>query len=212
MAVIHTETIGTTDYGFDFADQEIEVEAGVVSTVAADLKLAIRQAEASQDGIVFDNIAETGNPVILTAASSTFQVIILLENWKLLTLSTSGTFTVEDGNTVHKTDGIDIFAANVLVSTINNISAAGVLVTSVVGSGVTQQDKDDIEGQIFSHITEGSNTFEQAFRIITAMAAGDIEQQPDGSYIIKSLDGLKDRISGELASNNGRTINSRDTS
>ena len=136
MAVTHTETVGTTDYGFDFEDQEIEVEAGVTEVDTADLKTACRQAEASVAGIVWPDIVDTANPVTLTASSSTFQVVILLDLWKILTLSTSGTFTVGSGNTVHTTDGIDIFAPNLQVSTINNISAAGVQVETGV-SGLT---------------------------------------------------------------------------
>jgi hypothetical protein len=125
MAVLHTETVGTTDYGFDWADSEIEVEAGVASSTTADLKTACRRAEASEVGIVFDDIIDTSNPVTLTATSSTFLVVKLLALWKILTLSVSGSYTVQDGNTVHETDGVDIFAPNGLVSCVNNISAAG---------------------------------------------------------------------------------------
>lgn len=130
MAVTHTETVNGTDYGFDFDDQEIEVEAGVASSSAADLKEAIRAAEASVVGIVWPDIVDTANPVVLTASTSTFLVNKLLDMWKILSLSVSGTFTVEDGNTVSDADGIDIFAPNVNVTLVNNTSAAGVLVQS----------------------------------------------------------------------------------
>lgn len=87
-------------------------------------------------------------------------------------------------------------------------------ITTVVatGSGVTQQDKDDIEAQIFAHVTEDSETFEQTMRLVRAASAGDIIQLPDGSYLIKSKDGLQDRIDGSLGDNNSRIIDATDSS
>lgn len=128
MAVSYTTTVGTTDYGFDWVDQEIEIEAGVAEITAADLKTAIRRAEADVQGIVWDSIAETFNPVTLTASASTFLNVILADAWKLLTLSTSGSFSVGEGNVVAELDGIAIFAPNNLVANVNNTSSAGVLV------------------------------------------------------------------------------------
>jgi hypothetical protein len=91
-----------------------------------------------------------------------------------------------------------------LVTVISTNSAG--LQTVVSGSGVTQQDKDDIENQIFSRVVESTFTFEQVLRLLGAIAAGDITQQGDGSYVIKGLDDTTSRILGELATNNGRAI------
>jgi hypothetical protein len=136
MAVSFITTIGTTDYGFDWVNKVIEIEAAVLEITAADLKEAIHDAQDGVEGITFDQIANFGNPVVLTASSSTFLNVILLSTWKILTLSTSSTFTVGSGNVVHLTDGIAIFAPNVLVTLVNNTSAAGVLVETGV-SGLT---------------------------------------------------------------------------
>ena len=96
----------------------------------------------------------------------------------------------------------------VSVSTFNS---AGNTVTTV-GSGVTQQDKDDIEAQIFGHVMEDSETFAQSQLLQRAAAAGKIIQLPNGDYLIKSKDLLKDRIDGSLATNNGRDIDATDSS
>lgn len=136
MAVSFTTTIGTTDYGFDWVSKVIEIEAAVTDVSAADLKLAIHDAQDGTEGMSFDQIANFGNPVVLTASSSTFLNVILLSTWKILSLSTSGTLTVGDGNVVSLADGIDIFSDNPLVTYVNNTSAAGVLVESGV-SGLT---------------------------------------------------------------------------
>ena len=48
-------------------------------------------------------------------------------------------------------------------------------------------------------------------RLIRAAAAGEIIQLADGSYLIKSQDGLTDRIDGSLGSNNSRIIDAIDS-
>jgi hypothetical protein len=90
-----------------------------------------------------------------------------------------------------------------------NVQPVAQVNTVTSGSGVTQQDKDDIENQIFSRVVESSFTFEQVMRLLGALAAGDIIQQPDGSYVIKGLDDTTNRILGELSSNNGRDVTGR---
>lgn len=90
-----------------------------------------------------------------------------------------------------------------------NVQPVAQVETVISGSGVTQQDKDDIENQIFSRVIESTFTFEQVLRLLGALSAGDIVQQTDGSYVIKGLDDATNRILGELATNNGRTITGR---
>lgn len=90
-------------------------------------------------------------------------------------------------------------------------NSAGLQVVAV-GSGVTEQDKTDIVNGVFSRAVEAGYTFEEMFRMIAADAGGSVEQQPDGSYVIKGIDESTDRIEGALATNNGRTISGRDGS
>ena len=78
------------------------------------------------------------------------------------------------------------------------------------GSGVTQQDKDDIENQIFARVIEIGFDFEEVMRIVVAHAGGNIVQQPDGSYVIRDILNTKDRIEGDEAANSGRTISALD--
>lgn len=90
-----------------------------------------------------------------------------------------------------------------------NVQPIAQVETVTSGSGVTQQDKDDIENQIFTRVIESTFTFEQVMRLLGAIAAGDIVQQTDGSYVIKGLDDTTNRILGDLATNNGRDITGR---
>lgn len=65
---------------------------------------------------------------------------------------------------------------------------------------------------IFDNVMEDGETFGESQRLQRASAAGQIVQLPDGSYLIKSKDGLKDRIDGSLGSNNSRNIDATDSS
>ena len=144
MAVEFVATVGTTDYSFDWITEEITIEAGVTVVEAIDLKQAIHDAQdEGGSGITRDQIAVNGNPVTLTATSSTFLNVILQGGWKINSFGTSGTLTVENGNVVHVTDGIDIFGPNVSVNFVNNTSSAGVLVVGGAG-GFTGTDRTQL--------------------------------------------------------------------
>lgn len=161
MSVIYTTTVGSIDFGFDWEDQEIEIDSTTVELSAVDLKTAIKMAEGSEIGIVFPGVADFGNPVTLTAAASTFLTVILRDQWRILSMRTSGTFTTGEGNVVNVNNGIDIFAENPQVSGINNISSAGVLVETGV-SGLTSSEAANLLliKQIlanYSEITEGAS-------------------------------------------------------
>lgn len=136
MADMLTVTVGTTDYTFDWIDQHIHIEALVTEVSAADLKTAIHDAQDAEVGIPFDPIADFFNPVTLTPTSSTFLNIVLRDQWRIESFSSSGTLVVGSGNVVNVNNGIDIFVPNALVSMVNNTSQAGVLVTGG-GSGLS---------------------------------------------------------------------------
>lgn len=82
--------------------------------------------------------------------------------------------------------------------------------TGIVATAITQQDKDDIENQIFGRLVEAGYSFEQIIRLLVANSAGTIVQQPDGSYVIRGIDDLTNRIVGDDSANNGRNITARD--
>lgn len=61
-------------------------------------------------------------------------------------------------------------------------------------------------------VLEDGETMRQSLRLIRAAAAGQIIQLADGSYLIKSKDGLIDRVDGSLGANNSRNIDATDSS
>ena len=126
MAVFYTATVSSVDYGFNFIDKEIEIDALADKAVSVNLKIAIREAEASEPGIVFDQIVNTVNPTTLDPVGpiETDLSLILLDTWRVLSLKTSGVFTLAGGNNVNELTGVDVFAPNNLVTLVNNVSQA----------------------------------------------------------------------------------------
>lgn len=80
----------------------------------------------------------------------------------------------------------------------------------VVPGVVTQQDKNDIVTQIFANVVDAGFTFNQIMVLLSAIAGGDIIQQPNGSYVIKGLDDVTNRVEGNLGPNNGRDVTNLD--
>jgi hypothetical protein len=67
----------------------------------------------------------------------------------------------------------------------------------------------NVAAAVMSSNVESTFTLQDVMQLLGAIAAGDIVQQTDGSYVIKGLDDSTNRILGELATNNGRTITGR---
>jgi len=87
--------------------------------------------------------------------------------------------------------------------TVSHLGLQPLTTIVTVGSGVTQQDKDDIEDQIFARLVETGFTFEELVRILAAHAAGDVDEPVDGTYVIRDINDTKDRISGTEGANGG---------
>lgn len=106
---------------------------------------AIRTEEASERGIVYDQIATAAGKDDLGGSVSVGITVSLLSTWKLDFASGSYQATVTGGNLSDALNRINNTGSpQVLV----NSSAAGTLVA--VGSGVTAQDKTDIANAVRS--------------------------------------------------------------
>lgn len=126
MAVIYTATVGGLDYGFDFADQRIDVDALITTCDATNLWTAIKDAQGSVEGVVYSQVATAEGLTALSTGISTFLTISLLDTWEINTLKPSGKFEIAGGNVV-RADEEDPFRDNPLITYINNLSQAGVV-------------------------------------------------------------------------------------
>ena len=75
--------------------------------------------------------------------------------------------------------------------------------------GVIRVNAMSVE-DLMNFVMEDGETFAEQIRLIRADAAGTIVEQTDGNYVIKSRDGVTDRITGDDAPNGGRTISATD--
>lgn len=135
MAVIYTAIIGGFSYGFDFEDQRIDIDALLTTVDANNLWDSIQEAQASSEGIPFDQVAIAEGLTPLSTGISTFLTVALLDNWEIKTLKTSGKFEIAGGNVV-RADGSDPFRDNPLITYINNLSQAGVVADGGGGGSV----------------------------------------------------------------------------
>lgn len=126
MAVTYTATVSGLTYGFDFIDQRIDVDALITKCEVTNLWTAIKEAQASVEGIVYPQIATAEGLTALSTGISTFLTVSLLEGWELNTLKSSGKFEVAGGNLV-RADEADPFRDNPLITYLNNLSQAGVV-------------------------------------------------------------------------------------
>jgi len=142
MAVDYTATVGGFDFGFNFSGQKIEVDSGLTSLSVGTLYSAIKEAQASEPGIVWPTIANGEGLANLASGVQTFLTVTLFDNWEVSSLKSSGRFEVSSGNLI-RDDGNDPFLDNPSITYFNFLSQAGVLVSDGGGSAPTAADIAD---------------------------------------------------------------------
>ncbi|MDX1526993.1 MAG: hypothetical protein R3337_00110 [Gammaproteobacteria bacterium] len=210
MPVGYTATVAGADYGFDFEDQRIDVDAALSVLEVPNLWTAIKFAMESVPGVAYPPIAEGEGLTVLDGPVSTYLTVRLLDSWEVNTLLTSGKFTVRGGNLV-RADEEDPFRDNPLITYINNISQAGTV--TAVGSGVTAGDITAISAAVWAAAIEGSLTAQQVQRVLLAVAAGDATAPTgEGSFAFRDQANSKDRVAGSIGSGGARTVSTVDGS
>ena len=188
MAIAYTATVSGFDYGFDFVDQDIEIDSGVDSLPVEDFYTAIKEAQASEAGIVFEPISYASGLDELDEGIQTFITVSLEDEWEVKTLKTSGKFTTRGGNIV-KDNKKDPFLDNPNVTYIGFFSQAGVKTTTEVGSGVNEEDIVDIvrrtKDAIYEEIT-GDYNLKQHLNIQTNSNNTLTDDGIGGAVIFKS--------------------------
>lgn len=181
MAVIYTATVDGNSYGFDFVDKRIDIDASLSSVSVGDLWDAIQDAQASTEGIPYDEIATAEGLTTLSTGVSTFLTVAFNSTWEINTLLSSGKFEVNGGNLV-RVDNDDPFRDNPLITYINNLSQAGVVAIAETGtSGLTPSESaqlsaiasdtnelqtDWADGGRLDTILDGTSTFDPSTDII----------------------------------------------
>lgn len=153
MSVAYTATVSGYDYGFDFEDQRIDVDASLSVIAVINLYTAIKEAQANLVGIVYPVVAHAEGLTNLDDETKTFITVILQDNWAVNSLRSSGFVMINGGNLV-RADGSLIVRENPLITYFNQTSQAGVVFTVSVGSGLSTEEHNKLMAIPEDAITE----------------------------------------------------------
>lgn len=121
-------------FTFDFAASLIRVDAGVSDVICLDLYAAIKEAQSSQEGILYEHLGSGSGLVNLGPGVEVGITVELLGNWQLQFPAGNYVARVSGGNLVGGPGGDPIaYTAGVQVLLIQ--SAASTVVLSGGGSG-----------------------------------------------------------------------------
>lgn len=128
---------------FDFVNELIEVGDGQVDVAVQDLVDAIRTAEATETGIVYNSIAGSSGKETLGPGVAVGVTVELLGSWQLHFEPGDYIAKVAGGNLVGGPAGDPIaYSAGVQVLLIQ--SAASTVVTVSTGSGLSVEEHDQL--------------------------------------------------------------------
>jgi hypothetical protein len=161
VGLIH-ETAGSTEFWFDFDGQFIDIDAGSDVLYVTDLWVAIKAAQWTPNALEYGQIATGGGLDGLGEVDGdqieSYLTVSLLEDWELRSRKTSGKFTVTGGNLI-KSNGLDPFVDNPMITHFLFLSQAGTVARVSVGSAVTPTDKSDIATLTRNAILSDSTPF-----------------------------------------------------
>lgn len=95
-------------------------------------------------------------------------------------------------------------------NTAGTISCRGICDFEDLSAGSTVETSGLVDDIIFNRLIETGYSFEQIVRILSAHAAGDVDEPVDGTYAIRDINDTKDRITGTQTVNGGRNVTSVD--
>jgi hypothetical protein len=217
MGVFQTTVNGYT-YSFDFVNQVANVDATLNKMSVIDFWTAVKEAQESAVGISYPVIASGGGLDPLTGTTKTFLTIRLYDGWEVNSLKSSGKFEVADGNLI-KDNGLDPFLDNPLLTYIQFLSQAGVVVeTGVSGLTPTESAKllslptaAQIATAVWDFVVEGTLMAKEFMRLIYSALLGDVTGTQN-AQAFKSADGGKTRFDSASAPDGTRTVTNVDGS
>jgi hypothetical protein len=132
----------------DWDNKQILVTSPQSDVLVQNLIDFIRAAEDDEEGIVVPQIAAASGKESLGGSVATGITLELLDDWQLKFWTGSYTATISGGNLIGGISGDPVaYTAGVQVVIIQ--SAASTIV--VTGSGVTEQDMEDIAAEVWSY-------------------------------------------------------------
>lgn len=134
---------GKGDLIFNWTSQIIEVPSTVSVITAQELVNSCREAETSEQGILYTKIINAVGKDQLSGSILIGITVTLLENWKILSNKTSGFFTLLDGNIITH-DASTPFADNNGITYQTILIQGGVIAQTSGGSGLSTAEHNQL--------------------------------------------------------------------
>jgi hypothetical protein len=176
-------------FTFDFTASSINVDSGFVTVSCIDLYDAIKEAQASQEGIIYDKIATGSGLQDLGGGILVGITVELLANWQLNFPAGSYIAKVSGGNLVGG-PGDDPIAYSAGVQTLLIQSAASTVVNL---SGINDP---------WDSVIESGYTAAEILKVLAAFVAGKTAitslGNGDATVIFRNLADTKNRIEADM--------------
>ena len=182
-------------FTFNFTTSQIVVDNGVVDVECIGLYTAIKLAQASEEGIQYEKIAQGSGLADLGPGVQVGLTVELLGNWQLKFSDGNYIARVGGGNLIGG-PGEDPIAYSAGVQTLLIQSAASTVVNSTALSP-------------WDELIETGLTAKEMMRIVLAASAGKttiVKNGNNATIKFKSQDGLIDRIDAEMTGSERTTV------
>jgi cell division GTPase FtsZ len=148
-----------TPFTFDFSSEIIQIEEGETNVDCGELYAACREAQASEEGVIYEKIAEGSGLVELGPSVQVGLTILLLRDWQLRFPPGNYNALVAGGNLV--AEAASPFAYSPGVRIVNIQSAASTVVSVSTGSGLSPQQAAQLAA-----IAEATETIEEEIELL----------------------------------------------
>lgn len=186
-------------FTFDFATSRVRVNSGVANISVIDLYEAAKLARESEEGIVYDHIAEGSGRVDLGGGVQVGLTVALVGGWQVKFPDGDYIASVRGGNLVGGPGGDPIaYSAGVQILLVQ--SAASTIVNTA-GGGTTAEEV--AEAVLAAEVHTGFS-FARMVRTIAAAVAGKTTGGP-GGFVARNLPDTADQITGAADADGNRT-------
>lgn len=193
-------------YTFNFSNSLIVVDSGSTDVDCIGLYNAIKLAQASEEGIIYDRIGKGSGLDSLGPGVQVGITVELLGSWQLYFPSGNYIARVAGGNLIGGPSD-DPIAYTAGVQTLLIQSAASTVVTS---DGSTPVSPESLAAAVSSIEIETGYDLKEILRLVSAALAGKVSGAGTSTITIRDVNDTIDRIIATVDSNGNRTDVTKD--
>jgi hypothetical protein len=190
-------------FTFDFGTSRIRVDLAATELSVIDLYAAIREARATEGGILYDAIATGSGLVDLGAGTKVGLTVALLGGWQIKFQEGAYVAKIAEGNLVGGPGDDPIaYSAGVQILLIQSAASTVVEVSEGGGGGATPSQ---VATAVFGAELHPGFSFARLVRIVAAAVAGKSSGGQSESQTLRSVDDTTDQVVGTVDNDGNRT-------